>query len=114
RSARCVGFLDLFLPVLPALESCAFTSDLRDTPHPSEPGSVLPRRRLLGIALSYGAARLHLLEYRRGSHGESVGGYTRGGYVRGANCRNCVRCLSSGALDFSNRMARFAHATHMA
>ena len=114
RSARCVGFLDLFLPVLPALESCAFASDLRDTPHPREPGSVLPRRRLLGIALSYGAARLHLLEHRGGSHGESVGGYARDGYVRDANCRDCVRCLSSGALGCSNRMARFAQATQMA
>ena len=114
RSARCVGFLDLFLPVLPALESCAFASDLRDTPHPGEPGSVLPRRRLLGIALSYGAARLHLLEHRGGSHGESAGGYAWDGYVRDANCRDCVRCFSSGALGRSNRMARFAQATQMA
>src|SRR5438045_7547974 len=85
RSVRCLGFLDLFLPVLQTLESCAFASDLRDPPHPREPGSILPRGRLLGIALSYGVARIHLLEHHRGSHGESLGGYARAGYVRDAN-----------------------------
>src|SRR5436190_1230252 len=75
--------------------------------------TIIPRRRLLGIALSYGVARIHLLEHHRGSHGESLGGYARAGYVRDANCRNCLRCLSSGALGFSNRMARVAQATQM-
>ena len=49
-----------------------------------------------------------------GRTAQSAGGYARNGYVRDANCRDCVRCVSSGALGFSNRMARFAQATQMA
>ena len=80
----------------------------------ANPGGVLPRRSLLGIALSNGAAWLHLLEHRGGSDGASVGGYSRNGYVRDANCRNRVRCISFSAFGFSNRMERFAETTQMA
>ncbi len=108
------GFWTYFFLFCRRWKVARFASDLRDTSHPGESGSVLPRRSLLGIALSNGAAWLHLLEHRGGSRGASVGGYARNGYVRDANCRNCVRCISFGALGFSNGMARFAQATQMA
>ncbi len=114
RSGRCVGFLDLFFSILQAVESCGFTSDWRNISHCRESRSVLSRRSLLGIALSNGAAWLHLLEHREGSHGESAGGYARNGYVRDANCGDRVRGVSFGAFGLSDGMARFAEARQMA
>src|SRR4029078_2489843 len=106
--------LDLFLPVLQALESCCFTSDLRDISHCRQSCSVLPRRSLLGIALSNGAAWFHVLEHGARAGGTSFGRYARSGYVRDANCGDCVRRVSSGAFGFSEGMAGFAEATQMA
>ena len=61
-SARCLGFLELFLSFLQTLEYLARAANFRRIVDRRASGGVLSHCRLLGIAFSDGAARLHLLE----------------------------------------------------
>src|SRR5439155_25809002 len=113
RSTRCLGVLDLFLPVLQALEYLPGAPDLRRIINRCASGSILFDRRLFGIAVPDGRAWLHLLEHCGRARCESLGGDARDRYVRRANCWHRVRRFPFSVRGFSNWMAWFAQAVEM-
>src|SRR5207247_5390663 len=111
RSTRCLGFLELFLSLLHALEYFACAANLRRIVNSRPSARLLSDCRLLRVTFSDGVAGLHLLEQRRGSRSESLGSVARRGDVGDPHCRNRVCGFSIGALGVSEGMELFARAT---